>query len=467
MTTDPERDLGDERHRLADTVHVLHGPAGTGSLRTVLYAAYVTLILALTYGFTVARGVFVSSDPAWVRAHLLQPVTLVVVAPLLLVGGGLAFRIGRLRGPVVPPLPWTDLVVLTSIDRTLTLRQWWASSHALLASGAVIVLGVIGGGLWASGATGPLGLIGGALVGLLTGSALATAWFAGQVAASGSPAPLPWRRDRALRHLRGEQLRQHGTRATRLGGAVLAGDLRAARLEMAAPVTRGRSLRLSPGGRYGTVVRRDLLGLRRRPGSFGAGLLLTALGCAGIAWSLADPAVPPFLTCLCTLACQLGVGQWSEGLRLHADGLGAPSLSGLAPGREALAHTVAPLLLLAATWVAAATLVWGALRPYDLLTSVATGAGWLVVLVVAFGATQWLVAFRGRPPVGAFLPETGPSAMLAWQLRPNVAAVALGALPALAARMPLTPLLLGVVVLVVLGLWARACYRTVWSDHRD
>lgn len=461
--------MSDDAHRLADSIHVLHGPAGTGALRRVLYAAYVTLIFALTYGFTIARGVFVASDPAWVRSHLLHPVALGALGVLLAAGCALATRAGRQRGPVVPPLPWTDLVVTSSVDRALALRQWRATSHAVLVSAAVIVLGVVGGGLWASGATGPAGLGLGLSAGLLSGLALATAWFAGQLRDSGRPVPPPWQRARALRHLRSTQLRQHGARASRLGGAVLAGDLRAARLEIAAPVTRARHLRLRPGGPVRTVARRDLLGLRRQPGAFSAGVVVTTVGCAGVAWSLGDAAVPPFFTCLATLACHLGVGQWSEGLRQHADGLGAPSLSGLTPAREALAHTLAPLALLAATWLAAAGLVLAAVTPYGLLEVAAQALAWLPGMLVAFGATQWLVAFRGAPPVGAFLPESGPTTMLLWQLRPSLAAVALGAIPAVAARMPLSPIMVGIGALALAGLvaWARGSFRRVWGAHRD
>ena len=52
---------------------MLHGPHGTGAVQRVLYAVYLLALLAFTYGFTVARALFITSDPGWLHDRLLGP----------------------------------------------------------------------------------------------------------------------------------------------------------------------------------------------------------------------------------------------------------------------------------------------------------------------------------------------------------------------------------------------------------
>ena len=54
MTASEQRRV--DRARLADATHVLHGSEGSGAVQRVLYAVYVSAMLAFTYGFTVARA---------------------------------------------------------------------------------------------------------------------------------------------------------------------------------------------------------------------------------------------------------------------------------------------------------------------------------------------------------------------------------------------------------------------------
>ena len=46
----------EDRARLADVTHVLHGSQGSGAVQRVLYAVYVLAMLAFTYGLTVVRA---------------------------------------------------------------------------------------------------------------------------------------------------------------------------------------------------------------------------------------------------------------------------------------------------------------------------------------------------------------------------------------------------------------------------
>ena len=479
MTAAAQR--AEDKERLEDITHVLHGPHGTGAVQRVLYAVYLLALLAFTYGFTVARALFITSDPGWLHDRLLGPGAAVVTIALCVALTALVHGLGRRRGPVVPPLPWVDHVVAGPLDRATTLREWWLVSATLLVAGATVIAGVLGGGLWASGTTGPTSLVVALVAGPALGVVVAGAWLAGQVGA-GEPGASQGqatdggggrRRARALRpsvalrRLGLTALRAQSIRSTRLGGAVLAGDLRAARLEAATPVHRGRGLRLRSRGRILTVVARDLLGLRRQPGLLLSGALLAAPGAAGVAWSLSDPEVPVALAVVAVAALYLGVGVWAEGLRLLGDTLGTPRLSGLGLGPEAGAHTVLPASLFALV-----SLPLG-LAVRALVPASAVGVGSLVLWVVGVGAlvltAQWVAAFRGRPPFLAFLPDVGPMVMTLWFARSLVlCAVVGGVLTARAARLGvLGPS--GVTLLVAVGLcslWGQRTLRSAADEHR-
>ncbi len=469
-----------DSERLKDITHVVHGPHGTGAVQRVLYAVYLLGLLAFTYGFTVARALFITTDPAWIHGRLLGPgaaVVTVAVAGALTV---LVHGIGRRRGPVVPPLPWVDHVVAGPLDRATTLREWWLVSATLLVAGATVTAGVLGGGLWAAGSTGPLALLVALLAGPALGVVVAAAWLAGQVGAGTRgpdrmPARTPGGRPGiravgpsvALRRLGLPELRAQSIRSTRLGGAVLAGDLRAARLEAATPVHRGRGLRLRSRGRLGTVVARDLLGLRRQPGLLLSGALLAAPGAAGLAWSLSDPEVPVAIGVVAVAALYLGVGVWAEGLRLLGDTLGTPRLSGLGLGTEAAAHTVLPAAFLLGAGLPVAVVVHALVprSPVGLVDVV----GWVTcVAALALGA-QWVSAFRGRPPFLAFLPDVGPMVMTLWFARSLVLCALVGGL--LTARAADQGVLggtgLSLVTAVSLGwLWGRRTLRSAADEHR-
>ena len=477
MTAAQQR--AEDKARLQDVTHVLHGEQGTGAVQRVLYAVYLLGLLAFTYGFTVARALFITSDPAWLHDRLLGPGAAAVAVALAIALTVLVHGLGRRRGPVVPPLPWVDHVVTGPLDRAATLREWWLVSATLLVAGATVFAGVIGGGLWASGTTGPVSLLVALLVGPALGAVVAAAWLSGQVGAGSSGADaLRSSHDggrglrllgpsAALRRLGLTTLRAQSIRSTRLGGAVLAGDLRAARLEAATPVHRGRGLRLRSRGRLLTVVARDRLGLRRQPGLLLSGVLLAAPGAAGVAWSLSDPEVPVALAVVAVAALYLGVGVWAEGLRLLGDTLGTPQLSGLGMGTEACAHTVLPasLFLLVALPLSLAVRA--------LVPGTTVGVAGLLVWVVGVGAlvlaSQWVAAFRGRPPFLAFIPDVGPVLMTLWFARSLLlCAVVGGLLTARAAHLGVVGLsaVWLLFAVAVCSWWGRSTLRSAANEHR-
>ena len=143
------------------------------------------------------------------------------------------------------------------------------------------------------------------------------------------------RQRRSLRALHLTLLRTQSARAVTVGGAVLAGDLRAARLEVGTPVTRARRTRLRSRGPSATMVRRDLLGLRRSPGSAATGLVLTGAAAYALVHA-SGPGTPSVIALAGLVLAYLGVSAWSEGLRLQGDNAGTPPLLGhRAAGRGA------------------------------------------------------------------------------------------------------------------------------------
>ncbi|MBM6402562.1 hypothetical protein [Phycicoccus sonneratiae] len=423
-------DVVPDRERFEDASHVLHGPAGSTAWRQLLYVLYVVAILTGLYGFTVTRAVVEVYGPGWRAAGATGPVAaggavLVVVALVL------AHLVGRRRGPVTPDPAWVDLVVASSVDRALTLRESWLVPWLTLLVAGGLVGGVGGAALVGGGATGPLALPVGLVGGLLVGAGLAGSWLAGQVAAD--PAGAPRRgpaavagvlRTRAtLRGLGVEGLRAHSLRAARIGGATFTADTRSLRLEVAAPVRRGRGRHLRPHGRRGTVLARDLLGLRRQPLLAVGGALLVAPGAAATGWVVA--AHPPVaVAVLGVLGLQLGAGVVAEGLRLHGDTLGAPRLLGGSVRGQALAHTGTPALLLLLLGAPVAAVTAGALAgPVAAAGAVLAVVGVAVVVL----AGLWLASFRGQPPMSAFGAGNGASTLLAWWAWPRVVAVTAGA----------------------------------------
>ncbi|MBD3785321.1 MAG: hypothetical protein IE926_20640, partial [Micrococcales bacterium] len=171
-----------DRERFEDASHVLHGPAGSGAWHQLLYALYVVALLAGLYGFTVTRAVVEVYGPSWRAAGATGPV---VAGGLVLVGLVLvlAHLAGRRRGPVTPEPAWVDLVVASSVDRALTLRESWLLPWLTLVVAGGLVGGVGGAALVGGGATGPLALPVGLVGGLLVGAGLAASWLSGQVQA--------------------------------------------------------------------------------------------------------------------------------------------------------------------------------------------------------------------------------------------------------------------------------------------
>jgi len=456
-----------ERAVIDETQHVVDG-GRDDSLRSVVYALYVALLLLLTYGLTVSHAFFDSQDPGWLRTQVLSWPALALLAVLVLLGAGIAWRAGQARGPALPPLPWIDLVVSGPVDRAITLRRSWIMTAVLVGSGATMVGAVIGGGAWIAQVGDPEWLAVGAGLTAAIGTLLLLVWLGGQVS-TGEPGRVPpvWSPRRALRLLRLEDLRTQSARSMRMGGAVLLGDLRALRLETAPPVTRGRTRRLRPGPSWTAVPRRDLLGALRQPGSVLVAAVVTALGSAALTWVLLHAAVPRIVAAAAGLALHLGFASAAEGLRLQGDNTGTPPLLGFSTRGEALGHLVLPLVVCGvAAKTTAALVAWSAgVSGAYVIGSIA----WAGLMVVVVAGTVMASAFRGGAPLQAFMPQSGPVTMIFWVARQLlVASAVVTVLTGWAARDGLG-LPLAAAVLAALGClrWGLSRVKAVTLEHRD
>jgi hypothetical protein len=431
-----------------------------------VYAVYVAVIAAGAYGVPAAQSFFRVIDPAWLAAHLTGPgavaLLLVVVAGLL----AFAHRAGRLRGPVVPGLPYLDTVATSPLDRALVLRPWWRLAVLGCVVGGLLVGLVVGAGLAIAGVAGAVVLVPCVVVGAVVGLLVAGSWLQGQVRSwpTGDRGPGVFlRQRRSLRSLHLSLLRTQSARAVTVGGAVLAGDLRAARLEVGTPVTRARRRRLRGRGPVATMVSRDLLGLRRAPGTALAGLVLVVAAALALVQSSA-PSTPSILALVGLGLGYLGVSLWSEGLRMQGDNAGTPPLLGMAPADEAYAHLVVPgagyLLTVLVVGLSGLLGVGGAASWL--------GIGWAVLLGALLLAAQVMAAFRGLPPVNLFSPGTGVATTVLWYAVPVLVPLVCGtgATALLTSGRASTAVLVLGVTSYAAVMYARRRVRVLFAAHR-
>ncbi|MFZ1486306.1 MAG: hypothetical protein WAS95_09670, partial [Nostocoides sp.] len=153
-----------DAERLDDALYVLHGSQGTGTIRALLYGGYLVAIFGGVYGFNLLRALLISSDPQWLRAAAASVWSLLAFGTLIIGLGLLAWRVGRVRGPLVPPLPFIDLLLGSAIDRWQVLRE---RAWVLLISGlgVGVLIGVLLGGAAMGAGLGSAAAVLGAVVG--------------------------------------------------------------------------------------------------------------------------------------------------------------------------------------------------------------------------------------------------------------------------------------------------------------
>ena len=394
------------------------------SLSSTLYPVYVAVIVAGSYGVPAAQQLFHSIDHQWLADHVWTPGGAVGAAILTALLLTLVRLVGRVRGPVVPPLPYLDLVVASPMPRRVTLARNWRLSLGGSIVGGLLVGASAGAGLAIAKVGPPIVLLYTSVGGSLLGVLVAELWLQGQLQGStlglGPDASLLGRSRNALALLDITGLRRQAASNVTMGGAALAGDLRTARLDAVRPTTHARRVRLKSSGPLTVFARRDLLGLRRTPGATLYGLGFAAAGSAGLMLSLQSPRTPTMAPLLSLVLCHLGFGAWCEGLRLHADNSGTSRLLGLPYRDTALAHLAVPVVawVLTSIVIGAGLSLTGMVGPAALVWSLGTGA--------LLAGTHLMAAFRGLPPIGVFGPKAGVPAMIFWYAKPLLATLLVG-----------------------------------------
>ncbi len=449
----------DDHNLLGQADWVIGGEAARKARQQGLYAGYVLFLGALVYGLPIVQAVFRTSDAASLGDQLRSPVAIaLLVASVAALLGAVVFA-GRFRGPVVPPMPWIDLVLPVPLDRALALRRWWRyAAVGGLFVGALSGL-TIGAGLAFAHLAGVVTIAVTTVAGAALGVLATRLWLWSQVRSWPGPdrgLSLLWRVPDALRELHAESLRAHSANTSTMAGSALTGNLRTARLALTRPVRHGRSARLRPGRPFGVLVRRDVLGLRRTPGAFLSGLGLTVLGGAIVTWAFTQPAAPSIAATIGLLPLYLGFGAWAEGLRLQADNAGTPSLLGTGEVTEAVAHVTLPTAL--------TVLVLGVeVAVAAVLGSLPVGAPlslWLVLVLIVAGNV--LAAFRGSP---TFMLR--PQMVVAWYAVPALTVVVLGSVVAVLTKAGNYTWLSVVSWLVYAVLaWAVSKVRRLTYQHR-
>lgn len=392
-----------------------------GSWRNAGYAVYVAVLFALFWGLPFTQQTLRTVDPQpWRSAAQGSSPVAVTVWFIGVVGGvaALAWLGGRIRGPIAPDLSYLDLVVASPLDRLLTLRTWWR----LALFGSVVIGALLG--LVLTGAMAFLGLAGlgvvaiGAAAGAVAGVVVAWAWLLGQAGARGAGrTAYPGRvlaGGHPLRRLTVPSLHDQAVTSRTMGGAVLMGDLRAARLAVGSRPVRGRGLRLRPGRAFQVIVRRDLIGLRRNPIRMVAATLALILGSMMLCLRVGSAAAPLWTSLLGGIVASAGLLGAAEGLRLQGDNVGTPPLLGIPPRHEAIAHLTLPALL----YAGCVTLAGSGLALLGRVTPEATP--WVTALGGIMLGHALIGAFRGLAPVPVFSPGMGIPALIAWALAPGL-----------------------------------------------
>src|SRR5450631_4487959 len=111
------------------------------SLSSTLYPVYVAVIAAGTYGVPAAQQLFRSINEKWLAEHARTPAGAMAAVTLAAVVLALVRLVGRVHGPVVPPLPYLELVVASPMPRKVTLARCWRGDRQRRPTGRAFALG--------------------------------------------------------------------------------------------------------------------------------------------------------------------------------------------------------------------------------------------------------------------------------------------------------------------------------------
>ena len=150
---------GADRQRLRQVRAAILGNRPDNSLSSALYPVYVAVIAAGTYGIPASQQLFRSLDKRWLAEHVGTPAGAVVAVTLAALLLTLVRLVGRFHGPVVPPLPYLEMVVTSPIPRKVTLARHWRLSLGGATIGGLLTGAVCGAGLAIAGVAQPIVLL--------------------------------------------------------------------------------------------------------------------------------------------------------------------------------------------------------------------------------------------------------------------------------------------------------------------
>lgn len=443
----------------------------------VVAVGAVALVLAVscvgnTRGAIVPRPAFVhfvaqSPLPArltlkrsLIAAHILAAVAFATAAAA--VCGAFA-----VSGLTVNPLATTLFIVAAAAYGTVLVAAWlagqasagvrtcaWIALGATAASSAVITA--------SGGATQVAEWMRAATDTVATGDIeLTTVWFAvsvtiAWVCIAGTPA--------LLGRLRGTELMTQGQIWASAGVLASTGDVRGSleRIRMSAHHTPRRvGLRIGPLAWL--IVKRDATGSMRHPVRLGVGIcsaLLAGVLVAHVLSTSAQPGGPgigAFIGAVSGMLGYLSAGAFSDGVRAHADNIGAPALFGIAEQPLAMLHLILPLIascvLMTVGAIGASTFVHPA-SPIGVVTA--------AVFAVIMVALRGVSAVKGPLPITLLLPVPTPVGdvsilfALAWSFDGLLIALAVGTCLTLGVSASFPALVLSAAVLLgALAMWGR------------
>lgn len=479
----------------------------------VVYRAYLVVMIALVVVAPVLRAATLTLADAWPGLGASGANTAGAVVCSVLAACAL---LGAQRGPASASLPEIDLVLSGPGSRVRLLAP-----TVLRAFGVAAVLGALGGGVFGIATAPPaawalaiavgagLGLCAaaavlagqlgrgvraalgmalvllGAVVALLPGSwlpalgmAATVIGVAGAAFASGFASRIPLR-----------TLRDQAARWEDISMLALSGDPAIAAARLGAPVRVGRRWRWRvPRRAVPAILLRDLRGALRAPARSllavaaltGVGAVLAvATGRSGSPLGALPDAPAALVGAVVGAGLYAALGPLCRGLGAAAEGIGGPGLLPLSPGRLLAAHAILPsalaiLLPVLGAMIAGAAGGSGAAGG----TVGASGAGGaagiagpILTSVVALAAMvqqlRVLAVLKGPLPQRLLAPIPTPAGdlsalnVLAWTFDGPVCAAAVGALIAgLAVGAPQALLPVALLILLGLGYWIRARYRT-------
>lgn len=411
-------------------------------------------------------------------------------APALIAAGCLfvlliVTALGGIRGAVVPAPPYVQFVVSGAYPRSVTLRRGMLSVHTATVTVSVVAaliactaLSNAGAGITAATVTSAVAIA------VAFGAVLATAWLAGQVfrivrassavavlllavasaitltsgytdavtrIAASAASALAWPASASavtativasvvcalvagvgssamLDRLRRTELMRQAVAWKAAGTLALTADMRGTVDSIRQPARhRPAHVRWATRSVALRIFVRDAGGVLRHPvrALLGAGSALAA-GALVPAMLGASANVAALAGAVSALLAYAAAGAWSDGLRSHADNIGAPALFGFQAGTGILMHLVAPLIAMIALSLAGVMLVDAPASERAPLRTVALTLGVLACALRAHGAVKGPMPLRLLAPISTPAGDASILVITAWALDGPVLAIIAG-----------------------------------------